>query len=149
MSKIFASRLKSLRKSSGMTQEKLGDKFNMTKTAISYWENSKSEPSFEMIIKLARLFNVEVSYLIGDSDEQNLSISGNDNNSSQSNNNSGTITTITNNYSDCDSNTKQKNHQESIHQKNIETLYAIIDELKKMSDEDMQQVLRYACLLNK
>ena len=43
----------------------------MTKTGISYWENGKSEPSLEVIEKLAELFNVSIDYLLGNSDTEN------------------------------------------------------------------------------
>lgn len=149
----ISERLKIALETRKISQKELADKTGINKSAINMYVHDVNCPRNDKLFLLSEALEVNEAWLMGyevPMDKPNFSISGNGNNSSQSNNNSGMITTITNNYSDCNSNIKQKNHQEeSVHQKNIETLYAIIDELKKMSDEDMQQVLRYACLLNK
>lgn len=54
-----------------MTGDELGKKFNVTKTAISYWENGKSFPDEETIKKFADFFQVSTDYILGNSDIRN------------------------------------------------------------------------------
>jgi repressor LexA len=60
----FGEVLRSLRKSRGLTQEQLGERFNITKTGVSYWESGKATPSLEMMEKLADFFDVDLNTLI-------------------------------------------------------------------------------------
>lgn len=69
----FGENFKKLRTSRHLTQEEIADKFDMTKTGISYWENGKTHPSLKMIHELADYFNVSFSALAGD-DSNNESI---------------------------------------------------------------------------
>ena len=71
MKEKFPDVFKKLRIKNKYTQEEIANKFDMTKTGISYWENGKSEPSLEVIEKLAELFNVSIDYLLGNSDAEN------------------------------------------------------------------------------
>lgn len=74
----FKTRLKELRESKELTQKELADKLNKlypslkvyTQT-ISYWENGR-EPSFDLLIKLAKFFDVPVDYLLGTTDKLDL-----------------------------------------------------------------------------
>ena len=69
--KTFGERLRELRRESHMTGDELGKKFNVTKTAISYWENGKSFPDEETIKKFADFFQVSTDYILGNSDIRN------------------------------------------------------------------------------
>ena len=60
--KTFGERLRELRRENHMTGDELGKKFNVTKTAISYWENGKSFPDEETIKKFADFFQVNYLY---------------------------------------------------------------------------------------
>ena len=71
MKNKFSDVFKKLRIKNKYTQEDIANKFDMTKTGISYWENGKSEPSLEVIEKLSELFNVSIDYLLGNSDTEN------------------------------------------------------------------------------
>lgn len=71
MKNKFSDVFKKLRIQNKYTQEDIANKFDMTKTGISYWENGKSEPSLEVIEKLAELFNVSIDYLLGNSNTEN------------------------------------------------------------------------------
>lgn len=62
---IFGERIKELRIRKKMTQQELGNKFNMTSTGISYWESGKAIPSMDVINKLSDFFGVTIDYLIG------------------------------------------------------------------------------------
>ena len=64
----FAQRVKQLRKQKHLTGEQLGNILGITKTGISYWENGKSVPDNEMLLKLADFFDVSIDYLLGNTD---------------------------------------------------------------------------------
>lgn len=71
--KTFGQRLKELRKSKGLTGEQLGAIFNVTKTAISNWENGNRFPDENTLRKIAEFFNVTLDYLLGRTDIKNPS----------------------------------------------------------------------------
>ncbi len=58
-------RLKDLRKSKGLTQQQVADRVWVTKAMISSYELSARSPSYEVLIKLAKLFGVTTDYLLG------------------------------------------------------------------------------------
>lgn len=61
----FNERIKALRKGKKYTQQQLADKFQVTKSVISYYENSSKAPSPDILILYADEFNVSVDYLFG------------------------------------------------------------------------------------
>ena len=63
--KIFAQRLKSLRKEIGLSQEVLAKKLNLYKSTIAKYETEKISPSIEMLIIFAKFFKVSTDYLLG------------------------------------------------------------------------------------
>lgn len=65
MSIKLSEKLKELRKTKGITQEELGEKFNMTKTGISYWESGKSEPRPSVLKQLAEFYEISSDELLG------------------------------------------------------------------------------------
>lgn len=62
-------RLRELRNKSGLTQNEIATKLNVSGQTILNWENGIYEPKINQLIQLADLFNVSVDYLI----ERNLS----------------------------------------------------------------------------
>ena len=46
----FNEQIKRLRKENNLTQEEMAKKLNITRQAISNWENNRNLPDFEMII---------------------------------------------------------------------------------------------------
>ena len=58
-------RLKELRREKKLTMKQLADILHVTEMAISHWENNKRVPNIQIIIKLAKFFNVSVGYLVG------------------------------------------------------------------------------------
>ncbi|MCQ6530528.1 helix-turn-helix domain-containing protein [Bacillus mycoides] len=58
-------RLKALRLEKGMTQQQLADVLEIEKSNISRFESGKQSPSSENTVKMAKLFNVSVDYLLG------------------------------------------------------------------------------------
>ncbi len=57
--------LKSLREERGLTQEQLGEMVGSYQQRIESYENNKTEPSFEMCVKLATALETTVEFLIG------------------------------------------------------------------------------------
>ena len=55
-----------LRKKSGLSQEQLAEKLNVSRQAISKWESGVSVPESEKLITISTYFNVSVDYLIKD-----------------------------------------------------------------------------------
>lgn len=64
----FKTRLRELRLEKGATQTEIAALLNMSKMAVSHWEQGDSEPSIEQLKILARFFDVTVDYLVGFSD---------------------------------------------------------------------------------
>ena len=60
----FAEKLKSMRKQSGMSQEKLAEKIGVSRQAITKWENNSGIPDIENMLALSSLFNVSVDELL-------------------------------------------------------------------------------------
>ena len=63
--KIFGKRLREVRKTKGLKQQELADILGISRKSYSYWENGKTEPSFESIVKLADLLDVSLDWLFG------------------------------------------------------------------------------------
>ncbi len=61
----FKERLKELRIENSVSQLELAKVVNMSKMAISHWENGHSEPSITQLKELSNFFGVSVDYLIG------------------------------------------------------------------------------------
>lgn len=61
----FGKRLKAIRLSREMTQEKLANLINATAFNISRYELKKSLPSVETLIKIANVFNITIDNLLG------------------------------------------------------------------------------------
>ena len=57
--------LKQLRKSKGLSQEELAIRLNVVRQTISKWEKGISVPDADMLIKIADIFEVNVSELLG------------------------------------------------------------------------------------
>lgn len=48
-----------------LTQDELVKILNMHKTTYTNYEQGKREPPFELIIRLAKLYNVSIDYIAG------------------------------------------------------------------------------------
>ena len=58
-------KLKELRQQFGLTQNKLAEKLNISRSTIAMYETNASEPDFATVEKIAEIFNVSIDYLIG------------------------------------------------------------------------------------
>ena len=55
---MIGDRLKDIRSDFGDTQQKLADKLNVSRYTVQSWEQGKSSPSNEMLVKICRMYNV-------------------------------------------------------------------------------------------
>lgn len=61
--KGYGFKIREIRKSTNMSQEELGTKIGVTKSFISKLENEKTEPSLEMLNKIAKALDVDIAEL--------------------------------------------------------------------------------------
>ena len=59
-------RIRSCREQKGMTQEGIAEALSVSRQAVSKWEADLSRPSTDNLIRLARVFEVELQDLLGD-----------------------------------------------------------------------------------
>ncbi len=64
-------RLRDLREDMDLTQDQLVQILKMHKTTYTNYEQGKREPPFELIIKLAKFYNVSIDYIAGLTDNPN------------------------------------------------------------------------------
>lgn len=68
-------RLKELRKQQGLTQQQVADRVWVSKAMISSYELCTRAPSYEVLIKLSKLFGVSTDYLLGVDKARTIDIS--------------------------------------------------------------------------
>ena len=68
----FREKLQNLRKSQGMSQEKLAELLNVSRQAVSKWELGLSVPDLNMLISLAEELDTSVSILLGETIDEDL-----------------------------------------------------------------------------
>ena len=57
--------IKEKRKALNITQEELAEKLNVTRQAVSNWENGKTEPDIGTLTKMAQIFDISIDELVG------------------------------------------------------------------------------------
>ncbi len=66
--------LRELRENNGLTQDFVASKLNITRSAYSYYELGKTEPSLKSLTILAKIFNVNPDYFLAE-ETRDLSLS--------------------------------------------------------------------------
>ena len=61
---MFGEIVKKPRKSYGLTQVELAKRLNVTKQAVSNWENNNILPSIDMLIRISDFFSVSCDFLL-------------------------------------------------------------------------------------
>ena len=56
--------LKNIRKQRRLNQQKVALDLNISREALSYYENGKREPSLGLLLQMSNYFNVSINYLI-------------------------------------------------------------------------------------
>ena len=69
-------RIREVRQARGMSQVELARLPGVTKQSSSNWEKDNSQPSIEMLGKLARSLSVSADYLLGLEERQILEVGG-------------------------------------------------------------------------
>ena len=61
--------LKKIRKQRNLNQQKVALDLNISREALSYYENGKREPSLNTLLLMSKYFKVSIEYLITGDDE--------------------------------------------------------------------------------
>lgn len=69
---MISARLKQLRSECNITQTTLAEALGIAKTTLAAYEQGKSEPNIDMLIRLANYFNVPIDYLTGHLNVKNV-----------------------------------------------------------------------------
>lgn len=68
----FGDKLKSLRKSKKMTQSDLAKRIGVSKWAVTSYEQGRTSPSVEVLIKICETLGVSSDYMLGISDNMTI-----------------------------------------------------------------------------
>lgn len=60
----ISTRIVSLRKDAGLSQQRLADDLNLSRRAISLWETGRRTPDVQSVLLLADYFQVSLDYLV-------------------------------------------------------------------------------------
>ena len=60
----FGKNLQTLRKKTGITQEKLAERMGVSRQTISNWENGRSYPDIVSVIRMSGLYSVSLDHLL-------------------------------------------------------------------------------------
>ncbi|KAA8710684.1 helix-turn-helix transcriptional regulator [Lactococcus garvieae subsp. garvieae] len=66
----FAYRLKVLRLSKNYTQSEVAEAVGVKQNSYNSWENGKREPKLDTVVLLAKIFDTNVDYLLGETDDK-------------------------------------------------------------------------------
>ena len=67
----FSTKLKELRLQNNLTQENLARKLDILRNSYIYYETGKKYPPVEVLIRMAKFFNVSISFLLDEQSENN------------------------------------------------------------------------------
>ncbi len=72
-------RLVKARKAKGLSQEAVANELNVSRQSVSLWETDQTMPTVDNLMALSALYDVSVSYLLGQEESINTTIVGNNN----------------------------------------------------------------------
>ena len=70
----LGSKLKELRTEQKLTQAEFAQRLGVTKSSVSSYENGSRLPSYDILIKMARIFKVSTDALLGQADENTVTL---------------------------------------------------------------------------
>lgn len=73
---MISEKIRKLRKDFSISQVTLAKELGVTKQCVSNWENDNILPSIEMLIKIAKYFNVSTDYLLDISPDNYVDVTG-------------------------------------------------------------------------
>jgi len=71
----MGNKMKTLRVERNFTQKQVADRVGVAVSAISSYESGMRYPSYEVLIRYARMFHVSSDYLLGISSKRTLDVS--------------------------------------------------------------------------
>lgn len=71
---MLGDNIKKYRKAGNLSQEELAEKINVTRQSISLWETGKTQPSIDILVKLASVLGVTTDELLTSSDDTSVTI---------------------------------------------------------------------------
>ena len=71
---VLSTRIKELREKAGLSMDQLAKQLGVTKSRVNMWENNGTVPRMNILIQLAKFFDVSTDYLLGNDDAKNLSL---------------------------------------------------------------------------
>ena len=72
--KVFGENVRKYRIAMGLSQEDFAEKLNVSRQAISRWENGTALPDAQNILQISKLFHVTTDYLLNDDYESDTDI---------------------------------------------------------------------------
>ncbi len=60
----FGDKLKQLRTGQKLTQQQLADRIGVAKSVVSYYESGDRYPSYDVLIRIAKIFHTTTDYLL-------------------------------------------------------------------------------------
>lgn len=60
----FGEKLKQLRNGQKLTQQQLAERIGVAKSVVSYYASGDRYPSYDVLVKIARIFHVTTDYLL-------------------------------------------------------------------------------------
>ncbi len=66
----FWRKIQKLRKEAGLSQEELSYQLDVSRQAISKWERDNGYPETEKIVRMSKIFNVTLDYLLNEEGTQ-------------------------------------------------------------------------------
>lgn len=73
---MFGEKLKKLRQGQKMTQQQLADRIGVAKSVVSYYESGARYPSYDVLVKIARLFHTTTDYLLDIDNKRVIDVTG-------------------------------------------------------------------------
>ena len=61
---MLGSRIAALRRGAGLSQTELADRLRVSPSAVGMYEQGRREPGVEMLVAIARIFDVSTDYLL-------------------------------------------------------------------------------------
>ena len=72
----FGVKLKALRTGQKLTQQQLADRIGVAKSVVSYYESGDRYPSYDVLVRIARIFHTSTDYLLDVSKDNVIDVTG-------------------------------------------------------------------------
>ncbi len=73
---FIGTKLKALRMENHLRQEQVAKLVGVDRSTVSLWESDQRQPPYGTLVRLANLYGVTTDYLLGQSDNRLLDLSG-------------------------------------------------------------------------